>query len=95
LYGARRDMAGAFKLAVYSFTPAWVAGIFLVVPGLHFLVILGLYGWYVMSKGMPLLVLCPPPRAVKFAGVVTACGVVAALIIGLGRALLFSLPGIL
>jgi hypothetical protein len=95
VYGARRDMAGAFRLAVYSFTPAWLAGIFLVVPGLHFLVILGLYGWYVLSTGMPLLILCPPERAVKFAGVATACGVIAALIIGFGRALLFSLPGIL
>jgi len=95
VFGARRDMAGAFRLAVYSFTPAWLAGIFLVVPGLHFLVILGLYGWYVLSTGMPLLILCPPERAVKFAGVITTCGVVAALIIGFIRALLFSLPGIL
>lgn len=95
VYGARRDVSSAFKLAVYSFTPAWLAGIFLVVPGLHFLVILGLYGWYILAKGLPLLILCPPPRAAKFAGVITVCGVVAALITGFIRARLFSLPGVL
>ena len=94
-YGARRDTASSFKLSIYSFTPAWLAGIFLVVPGLHFLVILGLYGWYILAKGMPILILCPLPRAAKFAGVITACGVIAALISGFVRARLFSLPGIL
>ena len=95
VYGARRDMVSAFKLAVYSFTPAWLAGIFLVVPGLHFLVILGLYGLFVLYYGLPPLILCPPQRAFLFAGAVTAVGVSAALIIGLVRASLFSLPGIL
>ena len=37
LFGGRRDFDSAFKLAVYSFTPVWLAGIFLVLPGLHFL----------------------------------------------------------
>jgi len=34
----------AFKLAAYSATAAWVAGIFQLVPGLGMLTILGLYG---------------------------------------------------
>jgi hypothetical protein len=95
VYSARRDWVSAFKLAVYSFTPAWLAGIFLVVPGLHFLVILGLYGLFVLYCGLPPLILCPPQRAFLFAGVVTAVGVCASLIVGLLRASLFSLPGIL
>ena len=37
LFGGRRDFDSAFKLAVYSFTPVWLAGIFLVLPGLRFL----------------------------------------------------------
>ena len=46
-------MTSAFKLAVYAYTPAWLAGIFLLVPGLHFLVMLGLYGLFLLFKGMP------------------------------------------
>ena len=32
-FGGRRDFDSAFKLAVYSFTPVWLAGIFLLLPG--------------------------------------------------------------
>ena len=37
MFGARRDFGSAFKLAVYSYTPVWLAGIFLLAPGLRFL----------------------------------------------------------
>ena len=37
MFGGRADFDSAFKLAVYSFTPVWLAGIFLLVPGLRFL----------------------------------------------------------
>ena len=46
LFGGRRDFDSAFKLAVYSFTPVWLAGIFLLLPGLRFLVLAGAYGVY-------------------------------------------------
>src|SRR5260370_3843174 len=36
-FGGRRDFADAFKLAVYSSTPLWLPGIFLLLPGLRFL----------------------------------------------------------
>jgi hypothetical protein len=94
-FGARRDVPSAFKLAAYSYTPAWLAGIFLIVPGLHFLTVLGLYGLFVLFKGMPLLILAPPEKALPFAAIVTACGVAAGLAVGAVRAALFSLPGIL
>ena len=35
-YGGRRDFASAFRLAVYSYTPVWFTGIFLLLPGLRF-----------------------------------------------------------
>ena len=42
------DFDSAFKLAVYSYTPVWLAGIFLLLPGLRFLILLGFYGAYVL-----------------------------------------------
>ena len=55
LFGAYRNFPGAFKLAVYSFTPLWLTGIFLLLPGLRFLVLTGCYGAYVLWSGQPRL----------------------------------------
>jgi hypothetical protein len=48
LFGGRRNFDAAFKLAVYSFTPVWLAGIFLLLPGLRFLLLTGFYGAYIL-----------------------------------------------
>ena len=48
LFASRRGFDSAFKLAVYSYTPLWLAGIFLLVPGLRFLVFAGFYGVYLL-----------------------------------------------
>jgi hypothetical protein len=95
VFGATRNMTSAFKLAVYSYTPAWLAGIFLLVPGLHFLVMLGFYGLFLLFKGMPVLMRTPAANTFLFAGAITVCAIVIVLIVGVVRASLFSLPGIL
>jgi len=66
-FGGEKSFAGALKLTVYSFTPAWLAGVFLLVPGLSFLGVLGLYGAYVMWAGLPVLMKAPPARALPYA----------------------------
>jgi len=55
LFGGQKNFGSAFKLAVYSYTPVWLAGIFLLLPGLRFLVLTGCYGIYILWTGMPLL----------------------------------------
>jgi hypothetical protein len=84
VFAARRDFAAALMLTVYSMTPVWLAGIFLLVPGLSFLIILGLYGAYLLWAGLPILMRAPPERALPYAAAVAACG----LVIGVGLALL-------
>ena len=69
-FGGEKNFGSALKLTVYSFTPAWLAGIFLVVPGLSFLGILGLYGAYVMWAGLPVLMKAPAQRALPYAATV-------------------------
>jgi hypothetical protein len=93
-FGAGRNMAEAFRLSAYSYTPMLLSGIFLLVPGLHFLVILGLYGLFVLFKGMPVMIRTPAQTAFLFAAVITACATVIVLIVGVVRARIFSLPGI-
>src|SRR5262245_63008017 len=43
-FGAEKNFPNAVKLSAYSHTPLWLAGIFLLVPGLSFLLILGQIG---------------------------------------------------
>ena len=94
-FGAGRNMTEAFRLSAYSYTPMLLSGIFLLIPGLHFLVILGLYGLFVLFKGMPVMIRTPAQNAFLFAGAITACATVIVLIAGVVRARIFSLPGIL
>jgi hypothetical protein len=90
-FGARKNFSSAFKLAVYSATPAWLAGVFLIVPGLSFLAILGLYGAYLLWIGLPVLMQAPPDRALPYAATVTGCALVVAIGLGLLQASLFGL----
>jgi hypothetical protein len=53
LFGARRNFVSALKLMVFSYTPVWLAGIFLILPGLRFLALFGFYGAYVLVAGLP------------------------------------------
>jgi hypothetical protein len=73
IFGGRRSFDTAFKLAVYSFTPAWLAGIFLLLPGLHFLALLGFYGLYILWLGLPRLGKVPEAMSLSFAVAIAAC----------------------
>jgi hypothetical protein len=88
-FQAQKDFARALKLAVYSSTPVWMAGLFLLVPGLSFLVILGLHGVYLLWAGLPVLMQVPAGKALPYAAVVAGC----ALIMAVGLGLVFGAPG--
>ena len=52
-FGSAKNMTSALKLAVYSMTPGWLAGVFYIVPGLWVLGILAsLYGLYILYVGL-------------------------------------------
>lgn len=84
-FGARKNFTQALKLTAYAYTPAWLAGIFLAVPGLSFLGVLGLYGFYLMWIGLPVLMQAPRERSLGYAAVVVAWAIVLEV---LGRTLL-------
>ena len=91
LFGGRRDFEDAFKLAVFSFTPLWLAGLFLLLPGLRFLLLTGAYGIYLFWLGAPRLTKVPEPQALNFTVliVICACGLLYAA--ALTQRLLFGL----
>ena len=74
-FGGERGYSGALRLTAYSFTPVWLAGIFLLVPGASFLVLLGLYGLYLMRTGLPVLMQAPKERALLYVVAVAACAI--------------------
>jgi hypothetical protein len=82
-FGGRRNFDQALKLSVYSHTPLWLAGIFLLIPGLNFLLILGVYGLYLLWIGLPLLMQVPDEKALPYAAIVTACALVPALVLAI------------
>jgi hypothetical protein len=81
-FGAQRNFKNALRLTVYSYTPAWLAGIFLLVPGLSYLTILGLYGLYLLWSGLPLLMQAPPERALPYTMAVGGCALILAILLG-------------
>jgi Yip1 domain len=78
LFGGRRNFVSALKLTVFSYTPVWLAGIFLILPGLRFLVLTGFYGAYVMVAGLPYTIRPAKEKASGFVAliVVFACALV-------------------
>jgi Yip1-like protein len=80
-FGGERNFTNALKLTAYSYTPAWLAGIFLLIPGLSFLTILGLYGFYLLWLGLPTLMGAPRDKALPYAVAVVLCALVIAIVL--------------
>lgn len=83
-FGGEKNSTQALKLAVYSYTPAWIAGVLQILPMLGLLgLIAGLYGIYLLYLGLPRLMKCPQEKAVAYTAVVVACAIVLSVIVGI------------
>ena len=54
-----KNINQGFKVAVYSSTPGWIVGVLFIIPALSPLMILGLYGLYILYLGVPVLMKSP------------------------------------
>jgi hypothetical protein len=79
-FGGVKNFQNALKLAAYAATPSWLAGIFLVLPGLTYLTLLGLYGFYLLWLGLPVLMKSTPERTALYTLVVAVATIVAAIV---------------
>jgi len=83
-FGAEKNSAQALKLAVYSATPAWVAGVLNILPALGVLASLaGLYGLYLLYLGLPRLMKNPPDKSVPYTVVIVLCAIGIAIVINM------------
>jgi len=75
-FGSQKNFESALKVTVYSYTPSWLAGVFLLIPALGFLTILGLYGLYLLYLGLPPLMKTPPEKAIWYTVVSVVCAII-------------------
>jgi hypothetical protein len=92
-FGGQKNDAQAMKVAAYSFTPSWVAGILQIIPMLGMLAILGgLYALYLLYLGLPVLMKSPEDKTIGYTlavivsmiVVMIVLGAVGAMILGVG-----------
>ena len=82
-FNSRKDILNAFKAVVFSMTPAWVGGVFLVIPTLAGLTLLAsLYGIYLFYLGLPLLMETPKEKSLIYVIVVIIITFVVNVVVG-------------
>src|SRR5207302_1649264 len=75
-FAGQKNFSNALKVTVYSYTPSWLAGVFLLIPGLRLLTILGLYGLYLLWLGLPVLMKAPQDRSIVYTIAIPVCAFV-------------------
>jgi hypothetical protein len=81
-FGGEQNSTQALKVAVYSYTPAWIAGVLQIVPLLGiFVIFAALYGLYLLFLGLPRLMKCPEDKALGYTVVVVVCAIVLSVIV--------------
>lgn len=83
-FGGERSRTQAFKVAAYSGTAAWVAGVFRLLPTAGGLLMLlgALYSLYLLYLGLPRLMRSHPAYTLNYFGVVLLAAFLMALAIG-------------
>jgi hypothetical protein len=81
-FGGIKNNVQAFKVAAYSGTAMWVAGIFAIIPQLNVLSILGLYGLYLLYLGLPVLMKAPDDKAMSYTIVTVLAAIVIFFVLG-------------
>lgn len=79
-FGGQKNQVQALKVAAYSSTASWVAGIFAILPALSVLSLLGLYSLYLLFLGLPRLMKAPEDKAMGYT-VVVVIGAIAVFIL--------------
>jgi hypothetical protein len=85
-FGGEKNRTQALKLAVYSYTPAWIAGVLQIFPLLSILgIFAALYGIYLLYLGLPHLMRSPQDKSIPYTVVVLVCAIVLSIVItGIG-----------
>jgi hypothetical protein len=82
-FDGQKNQVQSMKLAVYSYTAAWVGGIFNLLPVLGILALVAsLYGFYLLWLGMPKLMKSPPEKTAGYFVVTIIAAILVYIVIG-------------
>ncbi len=85
-FGGTRNRIQALKVAVYSWTAAWIFAVFQIVPQVSALSIIGVYSLYLLYLGIPKLMKSPADKSLIYSilsiVVAMAVWIVAAVVAG-------------
>lgn len=82
-FGSTKNMSASLKVAVYSYTAAWIAGIFGIIPVLGILGLLGLYSLHLMYLGLQIVKDTPQDKLIGYLIVVIIIAIVVYFVIGM------------
>jgi uncharacterized protein YggT (Ycf19 family) len=89
-FNGQKNFNNALKLVVYSYTAAWLGGVFSLIPAIAILgVLCGLYSLYLLYLGIPVLMKSPDDKSLVYTVVAVVCAIVVSIIIGAIPAMLF------
>jgi hypothetical protein len=75
-FGGEKNFIQSLKLTAYSYTAAWIAGIFQLIPGIGGIIglLAAIYSFYTFFLGVVVMKKCPQDKAVAYTIVVVLCG---------------------
>jgi hypothetical protein len=83
-FGSKKDLVVSMKVAVYSYTAMWVAGVFYLIPNISFLAFIGgLYSLFLLYIGIKDLKDPPQEKAVGYFVATIVIALVISVIIGM------------
>jgi H+/Cl- antiporter ClcA len=73
----------AFKVAAYSNTAGWVAGLLMILPQLTVIAgLISLYGFYLLYLGLPVLMKAPKEKALAYTIVTVIAAIILFVVVG-------------
>jgi len=84
-FGGTKDFGESLKLTAFSYTAAYLAGVFHLLGtfGGALMLIAMVYAWYTFYLGAPVLRKCSPDKAIPFTAVVVISGFILGLLFGM------------
>lgn len=84
-FDGRKDFNQALKLTGYSVTAAWIAGVFVIIPGIGWLIVLigTIYSLYLFFLGTQVMMKVPEQKAIGYTVVVVVVALVVGFVIGM------------
>lgn len=91
-FGSQKNLVNAFKVAVFSWTPSWIAGILFIIPTLSPLAaLISLYSLYIFYLGLPIMMDTPKDKAMGYFIITIVISIIIFILIGTVSRALFGM----